>query len=250
MVRSLPISRREMVIRTGLLASLLTLGISTRAFAGSPGQALEDLANAIDPLTRQLRAAGPSGAEEWRVALNAVFNAVELHDLLSSMDFEALASRMGYAHRGVTTQPVDIPGTHGRTLSFLPKMFAVGQGRAIVPHGHDNMVSAHFTLSGRFRLRQYDKLDVSPDALLIRPSIDRSVSPGDLSSIGTEADNVHWFEAETPAHTLDVIVLGLDGTAERDFDIYNLDVRNATSAGGDILRAPRISVPDALRLYG
>lgn len=241
--------RREFLVRTGSLAALLSAGLTSRAFGQSAGTYLEDLARNLDRPTSALRGGVLTDAD-WRVALDEILGEIELADLLAALDFEVLAERTGYAERGVATAPVIMLDEQGRRLSFYPKMFAVGEGRAIVPHGHENMVSAHLTLSGRFRLRQYDRLDVEEDAMLIRPNVDMQIGPGDLSSISETTDNVHWFIAEQAAHTLDVVVLGLDPEASPSFDIYNLDIRGAETLENGVLRAPRISVPDALRLYG
>ncbi len=241
--------RRAFLIRLGSVAALLSGGLSARAFGQSAGSYLQDLAGNLDRPTSALRETSLS-EQAWRDAINEVLAEIDLDDLLAAMDFEALASRTGYAERGVATAPVRMMDDQRRRLSFHPKMFAVGQGRAIVPHGHDNMVSAHLTLSGQFHVRQYDKLAVEPDALLIRPSIDMTAGPGQLSSISGTADNIHWFVAEQAAHTLDIVVLGLDPQTRPGFDIYNLDIRAAESLEDGVLRAPRISVPDALRLYG
>lgn len=241
-------SRRDL-LATGFLAALLSAGLSTRAFAGPAGNALQALTDNLDRTTSALREGSLSDAQ-WRTALEEIFAEIALDDLLAGMDFERLAAETGYADRGVATSPVRLEASSGERLSFYPKMFAVGAGRAIVPHGHDNMISAHLALSGNFHLRQYDKLAVEHDALLIRPTVDTVIGPGDLSSIGDEIDNVHWFIAEENAHTLDVVVLGLEPGRNPAFDIYNLDINGAVDAGDGNLRAPRISVPDALRLYG
>lgn len=243
------LSRRDAILQSGFAAAFLTLGLTSRSFAQSSGDVLNGLAREIDPLTRAMRGHTVSIAD-WREGLVEIYNRVDLDDIMRDMDFEALAARTGYAERGVTTAPVRMSLENGGRLSFFPKMFAVGEGRAIVPHGHENMVSAHLTLSGQFHLRQYDKLAVEDDALLIRQTVDEVAGPGALSSISEAKDNVHWFLATENAHTLDVVVMGLDPAAEQSFDIYNLDIDGASREAGDILRAPRISVPDALRLYG
>lgn len=244
-----PDSRRDFLIQTGMLAACLTAGLQTRAFGQSAGDFLKQLAENLDSPTSALRGGAINDAQ-WRAALSEIFMQISLDDLLASMDFETLAARTGYADRGVATAPIRMMDGQGRRLSFYPKMFAVGAGRAIVPHGHDNMLSAHMTLSGRFHTRLYDKLAVEQDALLIRQSADLQATPGTLLSISETADNVHWFHAEENAHTFDVVVLGLEPDTDPSFDIYNLDIRAAEELENGVLRAPRISVRDALRLYG
>ncbi len=80
--------------------------------------------------------------------------------------------------------------------------------------------------------------------------MDRTIRSGDLSSIGEDDDNVHWFIAEEPSYTFDVIVTGLDDTARQPYDIFNLDMEEAERVEGDALRVPRLTVSEALTKYG
>jgi hypothetical protein len=85
---------------------------------------------------------------------------------------------------------------------------------------------------------------------MIRPTIDGKACPGDVSSIGLERDNVHWFIAEVPSHTLDIIVTGVDDDAPKMFDIFNIDIEDAEIQSNGDLFAPHMSVEDALAKYG
>ncbi len=169
---------------------------------------------------------------------------------MDGIDFERLAARIGFADRGVSTAQIDFGFDEHRTMHFLPKLFAVDTGRSIIPHGHSNMVSAHLPLTGAFRLRQYDLVSRDERSLTIQPTVDRMIQSGDLSSIGEDDDNVHWFIAEEPSYTFDVIVTGLDDTAVQTYEIFNLDMEAAEPKGNGWLNVPRISVSDALRKYG
>ena len=112
------------------------------------------------------------------------------------------------------------------------------------------MVSAHLPLAGEFRLRQYDQVSRDEHALIIRPTVDRLIGAGDLSSIGEDDDNVHWFIAEVPSYTFDVIITGLDDEAEHKYEIFNLDIEAAETKSDGLLSVPRMSVPEALKKYG
>lgn len=169
---------------------------------------------------------------------------------MQGIDFERLAARIGFVDLGVSTARIDFGFDGRRTLQFLPKLFAVDTGRSIIPHGHSNMVSAHLPLTGAFRLRQYDQVSRDERSLTIQPTVDRMIRAGDLSSIGEDNDNVHWFVAEEPSYTFDVIVAGLDDTADQPFEIFNLDMEAAEANGNGLLRVPRMSVSEALRKYG
>jgi len=240
--------RRATLARLGALTCLVAACRAGGAFAGPAADAVADWVDRADRLGGALRGAEIS-VDDWRRGLDDILGRVALEDVMREIDFARLARRSGFAEVGVSVATVRF-GEGLRRLSFAAKVFAVGQGRAIVPHGHANMVSAHLPLSGRFRLRQYDQVGRNRDGLLLRPSADRIVGPGDLSSVGEGSDNVHWFLAEAPSHTFDVIVTGLDPVAERRYEIFNVDIESARVAGGGLMRAPYMSVEAALRKYG
>lgn len=242
-------TRRSVIAQLGAITSLLSVGSSGSVFAGSVGREVMGLISKIDELSGSLRGELLS-VEEWRSGIDQLFSQVHVQDLMHGIDFDRLASKIGFAELGVSTARINFgPGNH-RQLSFLPKLFAVDTGRSIIPHGHANMVSAHLPLSGAFRLRQYDQVSRDEYALTIRPTVDRLVGAGDLSSIGEDDDNVHWFIAEKPSYTFDVIITGLDDEAEHNFEIFNLDIEAAEIKSDGLLSVPRMSVSDALEKYG
>ncbi|WP_421855479.1 hypothetical protein [Oricola sp.] len=242
------LTRRTLVARLGALTSLVGLGVGAQAFAGSAGRETIRLAARIDELAGALRGETLTVAE-WRAGMDALFSRVSEQDVMAAIDFDTLAARTGFADLGVATTRIRF-GDEVRRLRFIAKLFAVDRGRSIIPHGHANMVSAHLPLTGAFRLRQYDQIARDDDALTVRPSIDKRILPGDLSSIGEDEDNVHWFIAEEPAYTFDAIVLGLDPAAKHSFEIFNLDMEAAQPAGDGTLRVPKMEVAEALAKYG
>lgn len=186
----------------------------------------------------------------WQERIESLFERVELKELLNFIDFETLSERISFPDLGVGTQTVKFPSIAGlpsKTV-FIKKIFGMKKGRAIVPHGHSNMASAHLILKGDFHLRHFEKTADEGDVLRIRPSIDRRVTAGDCSSISDERDNVHWFIAETDeAFTFDVIMLDLEGGK---YKIHNIDIDDAEKAGGGELIVPKIDVAAALEKYG
>lgn len=189
-------------------------------------------------------------AKIWQERVEALFDRVDLKDLLKFIDFESLQKRVEMPDLGVGTRPVEFPNIEGlpEKTVFVKKIFGMKKGRAIVPHGHSNMASAHLILNGSFHLRHYEKVAIEGKSLRIRPTIERQSGPGDASSISDERDNVHWFIADTDeAYTFDVIMLDLEG---RGYDIHNLDIEAATGTGGGDLLAPMIDVDTALKKYG
>lgn len=244
-----PTTRRSVIAHLGALTSLLGISSGASAFGGSAGRETERLISRIDELSGALRGELIS-VEDWRIGMDDLLSRISAEDLMQSIDFDRLAERIGFAALGVTTARIDFGSEGSRPLSFLPKLFAVDTGRSIIPHGHSNMVSAHLPLSGAFRLRQYDQLSRDEQSLTIRPTVDQTIRAGDLSSIGENDDNVHWFIAEEPSYTFDVIVTGLDEATEQHYDIFNLDMEEAERIEDGVLRVPRLTVSEALKKYG
>jgi len=246
------IDRRETITRLAVMTGMLTLAAGARPLHAALGPAtteLPDWLRRADALTELLRGEAVSVAD-WREGLDRLFAEVSLADIVRDTDFERLRAETEFAERGVATVTLKLATDTIRRLTFHPKIFAVGRGRAIIPHGHAGLVSAHLTLTGAFHLRQYDQVSRDTEALVIRPSIDRMTYPGDLASIGMVRDNVHWFIAEAPSHTLDMIVTGLDDDLGQEYDIYNLDMDEAVAQADGTLIAPRMDVGDALEKYG
>ncbi|WP_394693366.1 hypothetical protein [Hyphobacterium sp.] len=243
------IDRRNLLTLAGatLLAGLAAR--QARAFDTSAGQAFDRAISQVDHFSSDVLN-GSISIANWRESLDHVFSSLDPNDVRQAIEFDHLLNSAGTAERGVATAPVRLQLENGDRLAFFPKFFSIGRGRAIIPHGHSNMISAHLTLQGRFHLRQYDRIGVEADALLIRPTIDEVVTAGSLASIGDPDDNIHWFIAEEQACTLDIIITNLDATAPSAFDIFNIDPMEATALGQDIWRAPRLSVAEGLAKYG
>ena len=136
-----PFDRRQ-ILGTAFGASLVLLTGQTRAFAhGSLARDADTWLSDADALTAALRGETLS-IEQWREGLDELFSQIALEDLLAAIDFETLRARAGYADLGVATASVS---TGGERLSFYPKIFAVNEGRSIIPHGHQNMVCLLYT---------------------------------------------------------------------------------------------------------
>jgi len=187
---------------------------------------------------------------EWQNLAEDLFNQVPLTDVLSFIDFNKLAKGFEFPDLGVSTRYVNFPRLSGlpETTVFVKKLFGMSRQRAIIPHGHSNMASAHLVLEGEMHLRQYDKIRREDKELIIQPTVDKVACAGITSSISDDQNNIHWFIARTSqAFTLDVIMLDLDG---KSYDIHNLDMKKASALGNGQLRVPEIPVEQALRLYG
>jgi hypothetical protein len=187
---------------------------------------------------------------EWQAQVQTLFQEIELAELLKFIDFQKLTRGFAYPDLGVNTKTIAFPKLEGlpEKLAYGKKIFGMKKGRAIIPHGHSNMASAHLILQGEMHLRHYEKLHQDAENLFIRPSIDKIARVGESSSISDDKDNVHWFIANTDAaFTLDIIVADLN---EKSYDIHNLDMHQKHELPDGSLRVPILDVETALRRYG
>lgn len=247
------ISRRE--FGAGLLGSFLTYSLLTscakneQTFA-PPVQAItKHWAVELNEICNDLKLS-KIPQKIWQEQTEKLFGRIELAELLKFIDFENLSKNLSYPDLGVTTKPVNFPELEGlpENTVFIKKIFGLKKDRAIIPHGHSNMASAHLVLKGEFALKHYDKIEEEKDHLIIKPTIDKTAKTGSASSISDQRDNIHWFVATTEtAFTFDVIMLDLNG---EKYDIHNLDIRAGEKIAGDLIRAKKLDVETALKKYG
>ncbi len=190
---------------------------------------------------------------QWQDRAENLFARLDLKELLRLIDFDRLEKTIDLPEDHAAVQAVRFPGIEALPdgVSFGSKVFALKQGRAIVPHGHRNMVSGHVILKGLLHVRHYDRLEDQPKHLLLRPTLDRLSGPGTMTTTSSERDNVHWFVAATgPAFTFDVIVDNLDPALGFPWRMDFLDPLGGETAGDGRIRARRIGYEEAIGLYG
>lgn len=187
---------------------------------------------------------------DWQTKVESLFDKIELKELLSFIDWPNLTKGFEYPDLGVNTKPIKFPKLAGlpEETIFVKKLFGMQKDRAIIPHGHSNMASAHLILSGEMHLRHYEKVRQEEQHLIIKPSIDKIAKIGESSSISDKKDNVHWFIANTnTAFTFDVIMLNLK---DKPYDIHNLDIYEQQNLSDGTMRVPILDVETALKKYG
>jgi hypothetical protein len=253
MLSNEPVSRRTFAKQT--LGSLLTYSILETLFE-------RDLfADEVRPLTTAwLRDANELGRAvqnqtlhhvEWQQKIEELFARVNLPELLSFIDMDRLAS-VPLLDRGARHLSFEFPKVEGMPtdLVFGKQVFALKKGRSVVPHGHNNMATAFLVLKGDLRGRHYDRLEDVEDAFIIRPTIDRTFSPSDCSTISDYKDNIHWFEAATEsAYLFNIHVYDVSpGFGYPSGRVYVNP--NGEKLADGLVRAPRINYETALRLFG
>lgn len=187
---------------------------------------------------------------QWQQKVEELYNEIELDEILKFIDFDKLIEGFEYPDLGVSTKPVKFPKLNDlpEQTAFVKKIFGMKKNRAIIPHGHSNMASAHLILKGEMHLRNYEKIQQDGQNLIIEPTIDRLAKVGGCSSISDEKNNVHWFIANTEsAFTFDIIMLDLNN---KNYDIHNLDIYESEDLKNGTLKVPILDVQTALKKYG
>jgi len=239
----------KQVLGTALNYFLLESLFNSRAFAKPVTPIANHWAKQLTEICSDLKLQKISPVL-WQQQVEKLFNHIELPELLKFIDFETLTRNFEYPDLGVNTKTIKFPQLEGlpEKTVFLKKIFGMKKGRAIIPHGHSNMSSAHLVLKGEFTLKHYDKVAEEANHLLIKPTIEKTAGVGSSSSISDEKNNIHWFIANTEAaFTFDVIMLDLGGEA---YDIHNIDIAAGEKAGNGLIRAPKMDVDTALKKYG
>ena len=189
--------------------------------------------------------------EQWRREVAALSLSVDVEQLMAEID----RSQVRDVGRGQANDPFkrsilfrDETGTP-RRLYYAAALFGFERHNVITPHAHRHMVSAHLVVEGAFRVRNFDRVRNEDGAVIIRPSIDETIAVGEVSTIGRERDNIHWFVPRSErAVTFDMIVAGLDEDAPR-YVIEAVDPLRGTPLPDGTVRAPILDFAEAGRFY-
>lgn len=235
----------------GAMASYLFVDAiwSSQAFARTVGPLVEHWLRQLHDASSSVKN-GTISPAQWQEHLHALYARVGVENLCLLINFEKLTRTFPLPTRGVHTKNVVLPPLQGvpKNLAFYKKIFGMKKERAIIPHGHTNMVSCHYILQGEVRLRHYDKVEENTTHMVIRPTVDTIARAGSYSSISDESNNIHWLVATTEkAFTFDVLVLDIQG---KQWGVDNIDpLRGETEIGGAI-RVPKIGVAEGVQKYG
>ncbi len=237
------------ILSSVLSFSLLDTLFTTNAFSNTIDPITKHWAKTLNEFCSDLRKETISPIE-WQGQIENLYKEIELSELLKFIDFDNLIKGFEYPDLGVNTKTVKFPKLEGlpERTKFVKKIFGMKKNRAIIPHGHSNMASAHLIIKGEMHLRQYEKIRKEDNKLIIKPSIDKTFSLSESSSISDEKNNVHWFVARTEtAFTFDVIMLDLKG---EQYDIQNLDIYEKEDLKDGTMIVPVLDVQAALNKYG
>ncbi|HZN32417.1 MAG TPA: hypothetical protein VFB80_01310 [Pirellulaceae bacterium] len=188
---------------------------------------------------------------EWQKKVDELLGQVDLSDTLKLLDFEKLTANLKLKDQGELSLHATLPKVEGlpTSLVFGHQVFALGKDRSVVPHGHNNMATAFLILKGSFRGRHYDRLEDDGQFMIIRPTIDRSFTTGEHSTVSDFKDNIHWFTATSEqAFIFNIHVNGVDPKRKDTGRVY-LDPNGEKLSDGRI-RAKRVTSGEVYKLYG
>lgn len=189
---------------------------------------------------------------QWQESVDKLFGQVDLPELLKFIDFEKIEKKGPLADNGARRYAFyfkKIEGLSNR-LVFGQQIFGLKKDRSVVPHGHDNMVTAFLILKGDFHGKHYDRLENDDTHSIIRPTIDRAFTVGGHSTISDIKDNVHWFKATSDSSfILNIHVLGVANDKREPTGRVYIDP-NGEKLAGDKIRARKISYEESHKLYG
>jgi hypothetical protein len=196
-------------------------------------------------------ARGELSAGQWQTEVEALSSAVDLPKLIDEIG----RARTVAVGRGTSTDPVKrtirfVEATgEPRKLRYGTALFTFGLDDVVTPHAHRHMVSAHLIIDGMFRVRTFDRLRDEDGAIVIRPATDGIVRVGDVSTMSSERNNVHWFVPQSDrAATFDVVVAALD-KGEASSKLEAVDPVRAIRLADGSLRAPILSFEVSSKLY-
>lgn len=233
-----------------LLGALIQHSSRAEALEGALKQGVRPWLLRLDDASSAL-ASGSVSPLAWQREVESALSSLDLADFMRSLDFEKLAAAARFPPEGEGMQRLYFMEEGGRlqVLRFRPFLFTLKKGTAVVPHGHHNMATLHMVLDGRARVRHFDRLESTATEMLIRPVSDITASPGDVTSISDEHQNIHWFEALTDRvfmFNIGVYNVGPGPYGDRDY----VDPLGGVSVGGGLIRAPRLGRADAYAKYG
>ncbi len=239
-----------------MLGSLLAYGlIETLAagdlFAASVKPVLSKWLRELAELSQDLKDHKLKDVD-FQAKLEALYERVDLAELVRFVDLDRLAEKVKYPSRGAASVGLDLRKVEGlpARLVFGKQIFACKKGRSIVPHGHDNMATGFIVLRGDWVGRHYDRVEDKTDHYLIKPTIDRLFKPGECSTISDHKDNVHWFKADSEtAFIFNIHVMGYNTESKKNAARVYVDPDGARTSDGLIV-AKKISSSECHKKYG
>lgn len=246
-------SRREFhakLIGSAITFSLIETLWSRDLFAADAKPTIQKWVGELAEMTKDLKGQKLTDLQ-FQTKMEDLYKRVDLTELCKVIKLDE-AEKKKLPDSGAASFGFDLSKVEGlpADVGFGKQIFACKKGRSIVPHGHANMCTGFIILKGEWHGRHYDRVETNKDDYVIKPTIDRTFKPGELSTISDHKDNIHWFEATSEtAFIFNVHVIGYDKTIKDAGGRMYLDPNGEKLAGG-LVRAPKMSSTDCHKKYG
>lgn len=162
----------------------------------------------------------------WQSEVERLARDVDLAELIATVRQARLTPAPMGSHNDPAKRFVRFVDAAGepRRLAYGAALFDFQPHNVITPHGHRHMVSAHLVVDGAFRVRNFDRIGDEANAMIVRPTRDQIIGVGEVSTMSSQRDNIHWFvpSGGARAATFDVVISDLDPGAP-SFDIQAID---------------------------
>jgi hypothetical protein len=187
---------------------------------------------------------------EFQSKMEELYKKVDLPALLQFVQLDKIAEREP-PDNGAFSAGFDLGKVEGLgQLTFGKQIFCVKKGRAVVPHGHENMCTGFIVLRGAFRGRHYDRLESNADHYIIKPTIDQEFKEGGVSTISDHKDNVHWFTCQSDTGFIfNAHFIGYDSTITTPSGRLYLDPEGEKLQGG-LIKAKKMTSAECHKKYG
>lgn len=239
-----------------LLGSAIAFGLiemlwSRDLFADPVKPTIDKWFGELTAMTKDLRDRKLTDVE-FQTKMEDLYKRVDLQSLCGLLKFDEVEQKTKLPENGAANVGFDLSKVEGlpSNLGFGKQIFGCKKGRSIVPHGHHNMCTGFIVLKGTWHGKHYDRLQTLDKHYIIRPTIDRTFAPGELSTISDHKDNVHWFKCDSDAGFIfNVHVIGYDSLLKGNDGRLYLDPEGQKLIGGLVL-APKMSSADCHKKYG
>lgn len=249
------LSRRS--FNTGLLSSLFTFSlVETLSRSELLAKPIHVIAKSwlaeVEEASLALRK-GQIKPGEWQTKIAEIFARLEQKDLLHAIDFDRLRKNLKLVGPQEAIIEVEPKAQHGLPdeLSFDAMIYGMKKGAVIPPHCHRNMASMHMPISGALHGWHFDRVADEADHLIIKPTMDRALLLGEVTTVSDEKDNVHWFQPTGEvAYTFNIAVFRIDKLQKVGGRQFYVDAAHGDKVDGDKLRVKKLSSEDAYKIYG
>ena len=248
------LSRR--IFTRNMLGSLLTFTLvksldGVDALASNVKPIIREWLVEMESVTQEMRQ-GKVKPIEWQRQIEALLSRVDLKDLLSAIDYDRLSKSAVFPEDHESAEDVDFSHNEGlpAELSFAPYFYAMKKGTAIVPHGHRNMTSMHMMLKGQAHGWQFERVSDEAQYVTIKPTNDKVLQVGAVTTVSDQRDNIHWFKAlSEPVFMFNIGVFRLNPSNDFSGRDY-VDPLGGEKLKDGLIRARRLEVKEAYKLYG